>query len=312
MPFDDQRLLVYEHLVNDYTAKELSYDSDILNAFEGVLQNVFEGISPVINGLPERHFDAALLWVSVGQATRRKGATEITEAGTGNSIHSYPSWAWIGWKGSPAIYATDVFGETLPWNGGQLKSCIEKFMVSTPGARRPRLLNTQRNTAGHRRLSARHPTSAVGEEVDEISTDTLLFAADVVSFHELRLGIVRRFTTENLKNLDLTAILDAKGYRCGVLISFFPLIDVAGAQNDSHSFEWILLSRNQNLLFHAPWQDVNDKVYDNKIFERRKWCTANIMLIYWKGKVAERVGLGIIHVDAWKEICTESKVIKLG
>ena len=40
--FNDEQFLAYANLVEEYTTKQLSYESDILNAFEGILQHLFE------------------------------------------------------------------------------------------------------------------------------------------------------------------------------------------------------------------------------------------------------------------------------
>ncbi|KAJ3544254.1 hypothetical protein NM208_g3162 [Fusarium decemcellulare] len=72
----------YKQLVQAYAGRALTYERDILRAFEGVLE-YFQGIlGPHIWGLPEDGFGEALLWQIEKPNTRRKG---------------YPSWSWCGW-----------------------------------------------------------------------------------------------------------------------------------------------------------------------------------------------------------------------
>jgi len=75
----------YFHAVRVYTGRTLSFPSDILNAFAGVLQwqsNAFN--TQTYYGLPTCFFDLALLWQPTAQLERRPG---------------FPSWSWAGWTG---------------------------------------------------------------------------------------------------------------------------------------------------------------------------------------------------------------------
>ena len=83
----------YARLVVDYNHRKLTYDSDGLAAFSGVL----EAYSPLLfrgnfQGLPELFFDIVLLWQPRKPVRRR-----ILE-GTGQAC--FPSWSWVSWEGS--------------------------------------------------------------------------------------------------------------------------------------------------------------------------------------------------------------------
>ena len=86
----------YLRTVEEYTPRMLSFDSDILAAFAGmikVLSSMFR--SRFLYGLPESLFDSALLWQSAGPLVRRN-----TVPSTARSSKVYfPSWSWAGWKG---------------------------------------------------------------------------------------------------------------------------------------------------------------------------------------------------------------------
>jgi hypothetical protein len=83
----------YKHLVSAYTKRHLSYTSDILNAFSGVLAALEQPWNTqFIYGIPEAHFDNALLWQG------KDGS--ITRRGKDSEGHQFPSWSWAGWIGS--------------------------------------------------------------------------------------------------------------------------------------------------------------------------------------------------------------------
>jgi hypothetical protein len=89
---DMSSIMDYCSIVYRYTSKNLTYDSDILNAFAGIGNMVarIQG-TKLIYGLPEKYFSQALLWQSSAFAQRRKSTPEI------------PSWSWAAWTG-PVMY----------------------------------------------------------------------------------------------------------------------------------------------------------------------------------------------------------------
>lgn len=93
-PFSDYAVSLYE-----YSSRNLSYDSDILNAFAGILGVLTERMknerTPELNevyGLPTYFFDWAILWEPNKTARRRSGG--------------WPSWSWCGWIGTIAMFLT--------------------------------------------------------------------------------------------------------------------------------------------------------------------------------------------------------------
>lgn len=87
-PWDFHSPAQYFSTVVDYTSRNLSFESDILNAFAGI-GNIFakEQGAPLIFGLPERFLPQALLWENSAESQRRDEAPGI------------PSWSWAAWKG---------------------------------------------------------------------------------------------------------------------------------------------------------------------------------------------------------------------
>ena len=77
-----------------YNKRQLTYDSDIMNAFAGiesVLAKSFPGGFSC--GIPLYFFDACLLWQPISPMTRRYPETN------NEMIKTLPSWSWVGWRG---------------------------------------------------------------------------------------------------------------------------------------------------------------------------------------------------------------------
>lgn len=76
-----------------YTTRQLSYETDILNAFTGFSELIEDELhSKVSYGLPDKFFVEALLWDSAAPHRRRLSTPDI------------PSWSWAAWKGRVELY----------------------------------------------------------------------------------------------------------------------------------------------------------------------------------------------------------------
>lgn len=74
--------------VQEYLQRRLTYDTDILNAFSGVLHQVGHDLgSSVVMGSISRFLDWSILFVIDEHETQRRD--------------EFPSWTWCGWKGTP-------------------------------------------------------------------------------------------------------------------------------------------------------------------------------------------------------------------
>jgi hypothetical protein len=86
---------IYAFMISDYTARDLTHQSDAENAVMGVLgaiDSLFQG--SFVAGLPDTELSAALLWVPLGSSKRRRNPE------TGQNM--FPSWSWLGWEGHAA------------------------------------------------------------------------------------------------------------------------------------------------------------------------------------------------------------------
>lgn len=86
----------FNKYVVEYTGRELTYQSDALNAFLGIGNMITPSManSRLFHGIPAVAFDWALLWNgNLNQKNLRRR-------------HQFPSWAWAGWQGQITMAST--------------------------------------------------------------------------------------------------------------------------------------------------------------------------------------------------------------
>lgn len=93
-------LRIYTRCVEMYTQRFLSRSGDILAAFSGITNMLGPHLdAEFIFGLPNSHFDWALLW-EPRHVLRRRLHDAVTQNGiTLKKNLKLPSWAWCGWIG---------------------------------------------------------------------------------------------------------------------------------------------------------------------------------------------------------------------
>ncbi|KAK3991450.1 heterokaryon incompatibility protein-domain-containing protein [Cladorrhinum sp. PSN332] len=104
--------LSYEHHLRAYTRRKITYQSDIIDAFQGVM-GAFPG-QRFWQGLPEVYHDAALLWTTTGASPRREG---------------FPSWSWSGWIGE----ADTPLGSDIGGFYTDFQSAVEWYLMNDDG-----------------------------------------------------------------------------------------------------------------------------------------------------------------------------------
>jgi hypothetical protein len=82
---------IYRKAVKGYTQRNMSVQSDAVNAFAGITHLIAQGTNTKFwYGMPEFAFDQALLWVPRETLSRRVDA---------EGVPLLPSWTWAAWKG---------------------------------------------------------------------------------------------------------------------------------------------------------------------------------------------------------------------
>jgi hypothetical protein len=99
---DSTSLMDYFDWVEDHTSRQLSFETDILNAFAGVGNALSRSLSTgMIYGLPEKYISQALLWICKTSFRRRISAPNI------------PSWSWASWKDGSSYYGPKKDGQEV-------------------------------------------------------------------------------------------------------------------------------------------------------------------------------------------------------
>lgn len=115
MNFDN--LTVYENAVREYTAREMKYQSDMLNAFSGLAKTLETVLaSSFLQGLPQNCLDSALLWTPEQILERRSG---------------FASWSWAGWVGKSRY---------ISMNQNVIKPAVRYYVVDKDAGANPTLL----------------------------------------------------------------------------------------------------------------------------------------------------------------------------
>lgn len=96
-------------LAEEYATRDLTYASDTVNAFAGILTPMGQWFpGGLLFGVAEFTFDAGLLW-----DVRRSGAVMRSTESPVNGELAFPSWSWISWQGALKL---NLWGEGEDYN----------------------------------------------------------------------------------------------------------------------------------------------------------------------------------------------------
>ncbi|KAH7089582.1 heterokaryon incompatibility protein-domain-containing protein [Paraphoma chrysanthemicola] len=304
----------YKRAAESYTARNLSHQSDVVDAFTGILQILSNG--RCVEGIPVAVFEKALLWQPRERMLRRTG---------------FASWSWTGWKGrirwsddlNPASANEDEESESVAletWRKHSTwivwYSCLgtncrsPAFRMDGP----PWLTGTapEENAQNRRFLGLPQNVSLT----PNLLPDTLGARKDQSRSRELR---YLQFWTVSLTfeiELDTTAVLrynSLEPENTGNGMRIFTIRSNAG-QNRG----WVLLDETWIELIVNKAVGAQEFILLSEVSTHKEWGEAspehdkheyNAMMIIWKDGIAERAGLGRVETDAssianmtWKEV----------
>lgn len=320
---------VYESLVKQYSPKALTFSADSLFAFAGVLSTMAQSFGwKFASALPESAFDLALLWRPMSGATMRPRPLSGQKADP--VVCTSPTWCWTAWHGY------------LFWDPWRLDSfAAQRIFIKTEVAS-----FWIQDSSGLRRIrkggsldSGADITGYTGGEQTTVDS-TLVFEAKTINTRAYNIsapqmdqcalwnsevpggGLSNYFRNNMSQSL---WIYDVAGRHCGTLPNVG--LDAWPTQcKDSPLHDLVLLSRSsqdevtlaaiQHFQDHLPLEYPSDREYYEEIFDTRYYkykndWALNVMLVRWKGDMAERVAVGQMHADAWKEAFQESRLITL-
>ena len=324
----------YLRVVEEYTPRMLSFDSDILAAFAGmskVLGSMFR--SPLLYGLPESLFDCALLWQPAGTIVRRN-----IPRPTFNSDGIYfPSWSWAGWKGEIVyedimphlkMLSSELVRRTKPlvkWQkqtkDGSLTAPISsagvigQYMLKPFEERLPEGWHV--STGGmfdifigtyyyHEDYPSRFfaiPTPLKSTQED---TDNLCWTRIVCKTSSSLLHIVPEQDSA-IQNTQRFSITDESGFWCGCV-----WLDHSWNERTAEMHEFIVLSEGS-----TPKSEI-ERFWSNERWnhvtgdDEKTWYQYyNVLLIEREGAVAFRAGIGKADKGSWDSLATTMKEVCL-
>lgn len=320
---------VYESLVKQYSPRSLTFPTDSLSAFTGVLSAIARSFSwNFVSALPEPAFDLALLWRPMFGATMRPRPLSGQKAGP--MVCTSPTWCWTAWHG-------DLFWD--PWRLGSfaaqrvsLKSEVASFWIQDFGRLRPiqrgRAYDSDVEIAGYK--SGEHTTvgctlvfeaKTIDTEAYDISTPQLdqcaLWNSEIAGG-----GLSSYFRNNTSHSL---WIYDVAGQHCGTFSSL-ELDAWPKQRKDGSRHDIVLLSRSSQgevtqaaitrFEDHPPLEypsasEYYEEIFDTRYYRYKSDWALNVMLVRWENDSAERVAVGQMHADAWKEALEKSKLIIL-
>ncbi|KAI5458909.1 heterokaryon incompatibility protein-domain-containing protein [Mariannaea sp. PMI_226] len=319
----------YESLVKQYSPRSLTYPADSLFAFTGILGALAESFGwKLASALPESALDLALLWRPMFSVTM--WPRPLSGQTTGPTVCTSPTWCWTAWHG-------DIFWD--PWRLDSfaaqevsIKTEVACFWIQDRGG----LRQIQRGQALD---SGTQTVSHMVTEHAQVNSK-LLFEAKAIDIMEYNLGppnmdqcawwngdVAGGGLSSYFRNNMSSSlwVYDASGHHCGTLPGFG--VDAWSAEGKnrlrhdlvlvSHcSQDEVTQSAMQDFQNNLPLEYPSDKEYYEEIFDARYYkyksdWALNVILVRWKGTLAERVAVGQIHADAWDGTVQEVKLITL-
>ena len=303
------RFRVFESLVKQYSPRSITYASDSLNAFAGVLSAARAAFGwSFASALPEHAFDLALLWTPMGTCKMRPrgpagGVPDRTAC-------TSPTWCWTAWTGY--IYWKSWGLDSYVGKDVTVEPCVRDYMIRDKAGTRKVVRDT---------LDASTQPSGLGEEdfwaSEEAPLGALLFKAACLPAETYTISSPQPDTSRDdystyFKDELLCCIwiYSSAGHHCGRIWgmrSWDP--DPAPV-----SYKLILLSRSgQDKVTHAdveayqnrlpPLYPSSDEyyegVFDTRIYGYKSYWALNVMLVECRGRFSQRVAVGQTHTDAW-------------
>ncbi|KAM7192611.1 Heterokaryon incompatibility protein (HET) domain containing protein [Rhypophila sp. PSN 637] len=295
----------YANLVQKYTRRYLSHESDVCRAFSGMASflgaPVNDSAKPTkfVANIPYNYFLPALLWYPDVDLQRRSGGEHDT----------FPSWSWAGWKGHMGRIGSvkyDFWGE---WrvqpetDRYKIQSCVDATLITDQAI--DHVLYPENTTKRH------DGPCSVHLEFDTHSRPGLepmpAFGLPIleVRAHQTKASQFGYSPMRDPFDFEGVDILDASGRHCGVL--------AGGTELSPRS----VTEPGNRIMLLGVKEAIKDKLDEELMGEYYRsmdmWCgnpdsPSNVGCIFFvilvgkRDQVFERLAVGVIHPEAWKEV----------
>jgi hypothetical protein len=300
--------------VMQYASRDISFASDYLNAFEGVAAILRISLNTELwQGVPENFFDRALCWTLWGKFRRTRLYDSLNRRPIGDPL--FPSWSWAGWYSSINYLFTQWVSH---------RSEVDWFIINQEETKATKLRITRNNVRiiytpdGNKDLSP--PLVNIEEflpsvvprlSIDSMSEEWRLarlvacwttsadFLIDGSEYPHpsLQMTISRRWVRQ-------LTIKDASGSVAGCIT--MPVDFAEDHLEDPQMYKFmmitrVLLGKGERLPY-----------FDKKIYPYRDWCMLHVMLTRGTTRgIVQRMGIGIVHEDAWIKACPVGVFLKM-
>jgi hypothetical protein len=319
----------YSNLVFEYTGRQLSFESDIQNAFLAMIKALTPSYGEFLFGLPESLFDICLLWMTDRDTQSERRSLE----------ESFPSWSWMGWRGQPTLrfWNTNIsWRQELIRNPNvQVYSITDYYKIDRHTGERVLIKQNQvlvpnQAQAGPLRSVEtlppgwKHTTDTKAEahyflhenipnEVFRLpfplptipSNDGLNAYTTQIAFRSCRTQFRRSKEKDVLGNYSM--LMNEAGETVGI-------IQVCDENQDEDKCELVALSKA------VDWEGDNCLMYEEQLkyeerafrYGKEPYWYYNVMWIRWKGGMAYMKSLGRVLCLYWDSATKEEVDIVLG
>ncbi|KAF7504250.1 hypothetical protein GJ744_002508 [Endocarpon pusillum] len=300
--FCTDHLQRYSKIMSRYSSRKLSFASDIENAFLGIQDVLSHKLGwRFLAGLPTGVFDWALLWLPHGQLQRR----EWRKYADDSTVVSPPSWSWFGWLGKVS-YAAYTYHSKPAFTS--IRPKIRVFTIEADGTSFP--IHRQPSAVWHTETLEQITTILENRSTDPTCSPTY---PDTVLPRQLLLStIILQFEAEavlyrphKLEIEWMTTGPDAGILKQSLRHGYSYIISDMAAKIDDNSLDVIAM---------AVCDVITHSMRGGQFAEEKTWDSKDklvVMLICWKGQLAERLAVGYMDPKRWQEVSPVKKPIRL-
>ncbi|PQE08780.1 hypothetical protein CJF31_00010294 [Rutstroemia sp. NJR-2017a BVV2] len=293
-------------IIRDYSARELSYDSDGLNAVSGVLRNYKRGTNDrFLCGLPISDlFEFGMLWFCRSSLRHRQPS---------RSGKPFPSWSWVGWVGGvdwvwhgKADDYTDsriIFEWSFEHDGGTIRSEDLHYLTASVDQESQSMLTQFANLS-----------------LTTIETGILNFETKLASFHvegTCWKGSVM-FDDSDYAEKGFYRIMHGESWIGSVHLEALAISELSIHSGTMQSF--VVLSESGGTILpmtvdrdaYGDEEPENTYYYSETLAVENEIDVYNVIMIIWEADVAYRRGIGQIHKKSFEGAEWIMKAIRLG
>lgn len=305
--------LNYVPLVEQYTSRDLTFQSDALPAISGILNALSRNFgSKTVWALPDSIFDLALLW---------KAETRLRDSN--GRRPNVPSWSWVSWSGK-VTYDREIQAGYVSLGTHALP--VNEYWYQSLDSQKLKIIQKVDGDV------VEEGEQSDGNEQGSVSDDNiheqqnwstgplapfLYFTADSARF-------TIQPTAKELSQLCInpnisstTAADEAFEPDVGETIWIDDPWDGQPNPYDDQSEEKRppmerFVGKEWEFIKMSVWDETEVFQYGIAEYEKYKELVYNVLMIEWKGDTAYRVGMGHVKASIWEKADAVRKSIKLG